>query len=100
MGGLEGKVVLVTGGGRGIGRGVARGMAREGAHLAISGRTRATLEDATTELQALRDESHRPVSMHPRGDADHETAGRRTDHQCVQHLSTAGSSTFSRLQRQ
>ena len=53
MGGLEGKVVLVTGGGRGIGRGVARGMAREGAHLAISGRTRATLEEATTELQAI-----------------------------------------------
>ncbi len=53
MGGLDGKVVLVTGGGRGIGRGIARGMAREGARIAITGRNAETLADAVTELEGL-----------------------------------------------
>ena len=53
MGGLDGKVVLITGGGRGIGRGIARGMAREGARLAITGRNADTLADAVAELEAI-----------------------------------------------
>lgn len=53
MGGLDGKVVLITGGGRGIGRGIARGMVREGAHVAISGRSGDTLREATAELEGL-----------------------------------------------
>src|SRR5215217_4524598 len=50
MGGLDGKVVLVTGGGRGIGKGIARGMVKEGATVAISGRVKDTLEKTAAEL--------------------------------------------------
>ena len=53
MGGLDGKVVLVTGGGRGIGKGIARGMVKEGARVAISGRSEETLTAARTELEGL-----------------------------------------------
>ena len=50
MGGLDGKVVLVTGGGRGIGKGIARGMVKEGASVAISGRVKDTLDKTAAEL--------------------------------------------------
>jgi NAD(P)-dependent dehydrogenase (short-subunit alcohol dehydrogenase family) len=53
MGGLDGKVALVTGGSRGIGRGIARGMAKEGARVAITSRTAADLEEARAELEGL-----------------------------------------------
>ena len=53
MGGLDGKVVLVTGGGRGIGKGISRGMAREGATVAISGRSEETLTATKAEIEAL-----------------------------------------------
>jgi NAD(P)-dependent dehydrogenase (short-subunit alcohol dehydrogenase family) len=53
MGGLDGKVVLVTGGGRGIGKGIARGMVKEGAKVAISGRSEETLANAKKELTEL-----------------------------------------------
>ena len=53
MGGLDGKVVLITGGGRGIGKGIARGMVKEGATVAISGRSEETLAGAKKELTEL-----------------------------------------------
>jgi 7-alpha-hydroxysteroid dehydrogenase len=45
-GGLEGKGVLVTGGGTGIGRACAAALAADGAAVTICGRTESKLEDA------------------------------------------------------
>ncbi|MER7078885.1 NAD(P)-dependent dehydrogenase, short-chain alcohol dehydrogenase family [Saccharopolyspora kobensis] len=49
MGGLQGKVALVTGAGQGVGQGIALALAGEGVSVAVAGRTEAKLE-ATCEL--------------------------------------------------
>ena len=49
---LKGKVVLITGGSKGIGLACARGFAAEGARVAIVGRNAATLAAAAAELAA------------------------------------------------
>ena len=50
---LEGKVALVTGGGKGIGRGMATAYIKAGAAVVLTGRTRETLEQAQAELVKL-----------------------------------------------
>jgi NAD(P)-dependent dehydrogenase (short-subunit alcohol dehydrogenase family) len=50
---LQGKNVLVTGGGSGIGLAIAEALAREGCKVAISGRTTDTLERAAAGVEAL-----------------------------------------------
>ena len=50
---LEGKLAVVTGGGRGIGRAIARAFAREGAQIALCSRT---AEEAARVAQEIRDE--------------------------------------------
>lgn len=43
MGKMEGKVVIITGGGKGIGCGITTAYAKEGANIVITGRTESTL---------------------------------------------------------
>jgi NAD(P)-dependent dehydrogenase (short-subunit alcohol dehydrogenase family) len=52
MANLSGKAAVVTGGSRGIGFAIARALIEQGAHVVITGRTEARLEEATRELQA------------------------------------------------
>ncbi len=49
--GLEGKVVLVTGGSKGIGLACARSFAAEGARIAICSRSRDNIDKASAELK-------------------------------------------------
>jgi 3-oxoacyl-[acyl-carrier protein] reductase len=50
--GLQGRVALVTGASRGIGFGIARELAAEGASVAVSSRTRESIEQAAAKLGA------------------------------------------------
>lgn len=50
---LDGRTVVVTGGGRGIGRGIVRAMAKAGANVVVAGRTPATLEESAEEARGI-----------------------------------------------
>ncbi len=52
MGGLDGKIALITGSSRGIGKGIARGMAREGASVVITSRNAESVQATAQELEA------------------------------------------------
>jgi NAD(P)-dependent dehydrogenase (short-subunit alcohol dehydrogenase family) len=49
---LNGKVVIITGGGRGIGFGLSTAFAKAGAKLVITGRTESTLLAAKEKLES------------------------------------------------
>ena len=50
---LEGKVAIITGGGKGIGYGIAKAFAKEGANLVITGRTESRLINADRKSTRL-----------------------------------------------
>jgi meso-butanediol dehydrogenase/(S,S)-butanediol dehydrogenase/diacetyl reductase len=47
---LAGKVALITGAGQGVGQGIALALAAEGAAIAVSGRTRAKLDETVKQI--------------------------------------------------
>ncbi len=49
---LDGRVALVTGGGRGIGRGIALALAEAGADVAVAARTAGQIEETRREVEA------------------------------------------------
>jgi NAD(P)-dependent dehydrogenase (short-subunit alcohol dehydrogenase family) len=53
MGKLDGKIALVSGGGRGIGRAIALALAREGCNVAVASRTQGEIELVVTEIENL-----------------------------------------------
>lgn len=48
---MKDKVIIITGGGRGIGFGISKAFAKEGANLVLTGRTAKTLEAAKEKLE-------------------------------------------------
>lgn len=50
---LEGKVILVTGAGRGLGRAMSLALARAGAHIVAAARTVTQLERVVDEVRGL-----------------------------------------------
>ena len=50
---FEGKVAIVTGGGKGIGRAIALAFAREGADVVVAARTEPALKEVASQIEAM-----------------------------------------------
>jgi len=50
---LEGRVAIVTGGGKGLGRAISLAFAREGADVVVAARTEAALKEVASEIETM-----------------------------------------------
>ena len=50
---LEGKIAVITGGGRGLGKGIALTFAAEGSDVVIAGRNESALKETANEIEAM-----------------------------------------------
>lgn len=53
MGALDGKVAVITGGGKGIGRAISLAFASEGADVVVAARTESALKEVASEIEAM-----------------------------------------------
>ena len=60
---LDGRIALVTGGGRGLGKAMAMALAEAGADVALAGRTLATVKEAAQEIAAAGGRRAEPFSV-------------------------------------
>ena len=82
MGLLEGKVAIITGGGKGIGFGIASAFAEEGANLCITGRNEQRLIDAEAKLK----EQYSVDVMHVAAEGSDEEAVKNVIAQTIAHF--------------
>ena len=82
MGLLEGKVAIITGGGKGIGFGIASAFAEEGANLCITGRNEQRLIDAEAKLK----EQYNVDVMHVAAEGSDEEAVKNVIAQTIAHF--------------
>ena len=69
---LDGKSIVITGGGTGLGLAMVRALARAGANLAIAGRRPGPIEEAVAEVQTLgRDAVAIPTDVTDSAQVDH-----------------------------
>ncbi|MBR2065223.1 MAG: SDR family oxidoreductase [Bacteroidales bacterium] len=79
---LEGKVTVITGGGKGIGFGLAKAFAREGSNLVITGRNEKRLIEAKEKLESEYDITVLPIAA----DGADEEAIKRVVAAAVEHF--------------
>ena len=82
MGLLDGKVAIITGGGKGIGFGIASAFAEEGANLCITGRNEQRLIDAEAKLK----EQYGVDVMHVAAEGSDEEAVKNVIAQTIAHF--------------
>lgn len=82
MGLLDGKVAIITGGGKGIGFGIVSAFAEEGANLCITGRNEQRLIDAEAKLK----EQYSVDVMHVAAEGSDEEAVKNVIAQTIAHF--------------